>query len=87
MAQSIDDKVRDDDRAALYEQPEFQRFLFDIMVSSAIARPSREAQQSLLLEGKRALGLEILGWFSNDAEPFDVIAQAIKAQTQFTRSE
>lgn len=85
--QSIEQKVRADDRKWLIEQPQFRRFLFDTIEASAITRISREAQQSLLLEGKRALELEMLAWFSEEATPYDVIALAIEASKQFTRSE
>ena len=60
-------------------QPEFRRFLFEILEASAITRFAREGEQSLLMEGKRSLGLEILGWFSKSADPLDTIASAIGA--------
>lgn len=83
---NIKQKRREDDRNHLYDQPEFRRFLFDIVDASAIARISREEQQSLLLEGKRSLGLEILAWFSsNNSEPFDVISASIEAQAQLSK--
>lgn len=83
----IEDKIRGDDRKRLMKQPEFHRFLFDIIEASAIARTSREEQQSLHMEGKRSLGLEILGWFSDGADPFDAMQIALEARKQFTRSE
>lgn len=80
---TIDDKIRKDDRAWLKEQPQFQRLLFEILLEAGIYRVTREEQQRLFLEGRRSLGLEILGWFSADkAEPHDAIALAIAAGTK-----
>lgn len=74
------------DREWLAQQPQFQRFLFEFYRSSGITRFTREEQQRLFHEGKRSLGLEILGWFSaTPAEPDDAIASAIKAGMQFTQ--
>ncbi|WP_283419233.1 hypothetical protein [Sphingopyxis sp. Geo48] len=73
------------DRDWLIQQPQFQRFIFEFYRESGITRCTREEQQRLFHEGKRSLGLEILGWFSaTPAEPNDAIALAIKAGTQFT---
>ena len=59
----------------------FQRILFEIFTAARITGSTREEQQRLLDEGKRSLGLEILGWFSADpADPIDVIASAIAAK-------
>ena len=78
-----EDKLWKEDRDWLVEQPQFRRFLFEFYTESGITRISREEQQRLFLEGKRSLGLEILGWFSaTPAEPNDAIALAIEAGKQ-----
>lgn len=84
MTISIEQKVRDDDHAKLYAQPAFRRFLLDVADQSGIARTTREEQQSLHLEGKRSLGLEILSMFADDRGPFGVIADGLEAQNSFT---
>ncbi len=72
-------------RDALIARPEFRLALFEIYRASGITRFTREEQQRLFTEGKRSLGLEILGWFSaTPAEPDDVIAIAIEAGKQLT---
>lgn len=79
------DKLREEDRAWLMQQPQFRRHLFEIFRSAGITRLTREEQQLLFLTGKRSLGLEILGWFSaTPAEPHDVIATVIAAGTELT---
>lgn len=79
------DKLRQEDRAWLIEQPQFRRTLFEIYRAAGITRFTREEQQRLFHEGKRSLGLEILGWFSGSpAEPDDAIAAAIEAGMQFS---
>lgn len=75
----IEEFQRREDRRLLYAQPEFRRFLFEILEASAITRIAREGEVALLMEGRRSLGLEILGWFSKSAEPLDVVASAISA--------
>lgn len=71
------------DRDRLLQMPEFQRFLFEFYRSSGITRFTREEQARLFNEGKRSLGLEILGWFSaTPSEPDDAIALAIEAGKQ-----
>ncbi len=80
------DKLIREDRAWLIKQPQFQRLLFEFYRASGITRFTREEQQRLFHEGKRSLGLEILGWFSaTPAEPDDVIALAIEAGKQLTK--
>lgn len=66
-------------------QPQFLRHLFEIYESCGISRTTREEPNVLHLEGKRSLGLEILGWFSAEAEPHDVIASIIAARIIFTK--
>jgi len=79
------DKMRREDREWLSKQPQFQRLLFEIYRSAGITRFTREEQQRLFHEGRRSLGLEILGWFSaSPAEPDDAIASALEAGKQFT---
>lgn len=79
------DRLRQEDRAWLIEQPQFRRTLFEIYRAAGITRFTREEQQRLFHEGKRSLGLEILGWFSGSpAEPDDAIAAAIEAGMQFS---
>ncbi|MFX4085826.1 hypothetical protein ACKU27_12060 [Sphingobium yanoikuyae] len=46
----------------LVEVRAFRRFLFRIVESAGIAIPATKDDTSLRLEGRRALGLEILGW-------------------------
>lgn len=84
MTTSIEQKVREDDRRKLYAMPEFRRFLLDVAHSSAISKSTREEQQSLHLEGKRSLGLDILSWFQDGRGPFGVIADGLEAQSKFT---
>lgn len=80
------EKLKREDREWLARQPQFQRHLFEIYRASGITRFTREEQQRLSLEGKRSLGLEILGWFSaTPAEPDDAIASAIEAGKLFTQ--
>lgn len=79
------DRLLAEDREWLMCQDQFRRLLFEIYSAAGIIRISREEQQRLFLEGKRSLGLEILGWFSADpAEPNDVIASAIAARDELT---
>lgn len=79
------DKLRQEDRAWLMKQPQFRRHIFEIYRAAGITRFTREEQQRLFHEGKRSLGLEILGWFSGSpAEPDDAIAAAIEAGMQFS---
>lgn len=79
-------KLRKEDRAWLFEQPQFRRHLFEILSASGIYRVTREEPDVLHLEGKRSLGLEILGWFSAEtAEPHDVIASVIQARVTFSK--
>lgn len=73
------------DRDELLRHPAFHRVLFEIYRASGITRFTREEQQRLFQEGKRSLGLDILGWFSaTPAEPDDAIALAIEAGKQLT---
>lgn len=78
MAQLKD--IQRAEREMLMELPEFRRCLFEIYSAAGITRTTREEPNVLRLEGKRSLGLEILGWFSAEAEPHDVIALAIAAR-------
>ena len=81
-----EDKLRKEDREWLIKQPQFRRHLFEILSASGIYRLTREEQQRLFLEGKRSLGLEILGWFDADkAEPLDAIASALSARMIFSK--
>lgn len=82
---TAEEKIRRDDRAWLMEQPQFRRLLFEIYSAAGITRVTREEQHALFLEGKRSLGLEILGWFSAEAEPHDVIAASIAARMIFSK--
>jgi hypothetical protein len=78
---TAEEKLRREDFEWLKEQPQFQRLLFEIQRSAGIYQSTREEHHALFLEGKRSLGLEILGWFSAEmAEPFDAIASAINAR-------
>lgn len=79
----IERKRREDDRKELMKLPAFRRHLFEILDASAMTKTTREAQQSLQLEGKRALGLDILGWYTpTNGDVIDVIALANSAQKQ-----
>lgn len=80
-----DQKLIASDREHLVKQPQFQRHLFEIYSAAGITRATREEQHALFLEGKRSLGLEILGWFSAEAEPHDAIASAIEARITFSK--
>lgn len=81
----IPEKILREDFEFLRAQPQFIRFLFEFYRAAGITRFTREEQQRLFHEGKRSLGLEILGWFSaTPAEPHDAIALAIEAGKQFT---
>ncbi len=81
-----EDKLRKEDREWLIKQPQFRRHLFEVLREAGICTVSREEQQRLFLEGKRSLGLEILGWFDADAaEPLDAIASAIDARMIFSK--
>jgi hypothetical protein len=83
---SPEEKLRKEDREWLMQQPQFRRHLFEILSASGIYRVTREEQQRLFLEGKRSLGLEILGWFDADvAEPLDAISAAIGARMIFSK--
>ena len=82
---SAERDLQREDREWLIQQPQFQRTLFEIYRQSGITRFTRDEHQSLFQEGKRSLGLEILGWFSaTPAEPDDVIASVIAAKNQVT---
>lgn len=82
---SPEEKLRREDREHLWAQPQFRRHLFEIYSAAGITRTTREEQHALFLEGKRSLGLEILGWFSAEAEPHDVIASATEARITFSK--
>lgn len=82
---SPEEKLRREDREWLIAQPQFLRHLFEVYAAAAITRFTREEPNVLHLEGKRSLGLEILGWFSAEAEPHDVIASIIAARIIFTK--
>lgn len=77
------DRLLVEDRAHLMAQPQFRRLLFEIYSAAGITRFTREEQQSLFHEGRRSLGLEILGWFAaSAAEPDDAILAAITARME-----
>ena len=82
---SPEEKLRREDREHLWAQPQFKRLIFEIYSAAGINRFTREEQHALFLEGKRSLGLEILGWFSAEAEPHDAIASVINARIIFTK--
>lgn len=82
---SPEEKLRREDREHLAKQPQFWRHLFEIYNAAAISRATREEQHALFIEGKRSLGLEILSWFSAEAEPHDAIASAIEARITFSK--
>lgn len=52
----------------LVESPAFRKFLFRIVEAAGICVPASKADVALHAEGKRSLGLEILGWV-DDALP------------------
>ncbi len=82
---TADEKLRREDREHLIKQPQFQRHLFEIIASAHIMSATHEEQRALFLEGKRSLGLEILGWFTAEAEPHDVISTAINSRILFSK--
>lgn len=74
-----------EDRERLMRDDGFRRLLFEIFTAAGITGATREEQQRLFHEGKRSLGLEILGWFSATPEdPIDAIAAAIEAKRELT---
>lgn len=85
MTTSIEQRVREQDHKDLLAQPAFRRFLLDVAKQSGIDVSTREEQHSLLLEGKRSLGLEILSWFADGRGAFGVIADGLEAQNSFTQ--
>ncbi|QGP80010.1 hypothetical protein [Sphingobium sp. CAP-1] len=50
------------DVKALVEVAAFRRFLFRIVDAAGIGIPAVKDDMALRMEGRRALGLEILGW-------------------------
>ena len=82
---TAEEKLRREDFEHLWAQSQFKRFLFEFYNTAAISRSTREEQHALFLEGKRSLGLEILGWFSAEAEPHDVIASVISSRITFSK--
>ncbi|MFY9350527.1 MAG: hypothetical protein WBL20_16900 [Sphingobium sp.] len=50
------------DLKQLVEVRAFRRFLFRIVESAGIGIPAAKDDMALRMEGRRALGLEILGW-------------------------
>lgn len=68
----------------LVEVPAFRRFLFRIVEASGIGFSATKDDKALLNEGKRALGLEILGWVEDalpdattSSQPFAALHLAI----------
>jgi hypothetical protein len=51
-----------DDIQKLVEVRAFRRFLFRIVEAAGIGIPAVKDDMALRMEGRRALGLEILGW-------------------------
>lgn len=76
-----------EDREWLLAQPEFRRFIyFEILLACGIYSRTREEANVLHLEGRRSLGLDILGQFSADSSaPHDIIALAIEAGMKITQ--
>lgn len=86
MSDMIERQLRDD-REQLMQRPEFWRFVyFEILSPSGIYQRTREEPNVLFLEGRRSLGLEILGRLSAmKGAPEDVIAMAIEAGMKLTQ--
>lgn len=84
---SIVERQIKEDRDWLMQQPEFLRFVyFEILSASGIYDRTREEPNVLRLEGRRSLGLDILGRLSaENGAPHDVIAQAIEAGMKLTQ--
>ena len=84
---SIVERQLKEDRDWLMQQPEFLRFVyFEILSASGIYDRTREEPNVLRLEGRRSLGLDILGRLSvENGAPHDVIAQAIEAGMKLTQ--
>lgn len=77
------DRLLAEDRERLMRDDGFRRLLFEICSAAGITKFTREEQQRLFHEGKRSLGLEILGWFSaTPVDPIDAIAAAIEAKRE-----
>lgn len=77
-------QVEEQELRDLVEVRAFRRFLFRIVESAGIAIPATKDDTSLRLEGRRALGLEILGWVeaalpqaTGSAQPLAAIHLAI----------
>jgi hypothetical protein len=84
---SIIERQLKEDRDWLMQQPEFRRFVyFEILSASGIYDRTREEPNVLRLEGRRSLGLDILGRLSAErGAPHDVIAQVIEAGMKLTQ--
>lgn len=76
-----------DDREQLMLRPDFWRFVyFEILSPSGIYSRTREEPNVLFQEGRRSLGLDILGRLSaTNGAPDDAIAQAIAAGMKLTQ--
>lgn len=84
---SIIERQLKEDRDWLMQRPEFWRFVyFEILSASGIYQRTREEPNVLFLEGRRSLGLDILGRLSADnGAPHDAIAMAIEAGMKLTQ--
>lgn len=86
MSDLIERQLKDD-REQLMQRPDFWRFIyFEILSPSGIYSRTREEPNVLFLEGRRSLGLDILGRLSAmKGAPEDAIAQAIEAGMKLTQ--
>lgn len=87
MTKDMIERQLAEDRNWLLSRPEFMRFIyFEILSGSGIYQRTREEPSVLYLEGRRSLGLDILGRLSPEkGEPHAIIAQAIEAGMKLTQ--
>jgi hypothetical protein len=76
------DKIKQKEREWLMEQKQFHNFLFDLLESSSICIVTRDEPSALFFEGRRSLGLEILGWFGEKLDPLHTISVISRNQFQ-----
>lgn len=83
----IIERQRKDDIEQLMQRPEFWRFVyFEILSPSGIYSRTREEPNVLFYEGRRSLGLDILGRLSAmKGAPEDAIVKAIEAGMKLTQ--
>jgi hypothetical protein len=88
MSDLIERQLRED-YEFLKSRPEFWRFVyFEILSASGIYSRTREEPNVLHLEGRRSLGLDILGRLSAmKGAPEDAVVKAIEAGMKLTQGD